>query len=87
VPTIMVVNGSAKEVDVSLGKVTLKLAGTTPDAKALPFGFMVRDLARVSVQYSTLRIDKAELIVETFTIFGDKARMSNYRTVERFKKE
>jgi hypothetical protein len=86
VPTIMVINGAAKEADVSLGKTKLNLAGASPDAKALPFGFTARDL-KVSVQYSTLRVEKAELVVETFTIFSEKAGKSNYRTVERFKKK
>jgi hypothetical protein len=86
VPTIMVINGTAKEADLSLGRTRLNLAGASPDAKALPFGFAARDL-KVSVQYSTMRIEKAELIVETFTIFSEKAGKSSYRTVEKFKKK
>jgi hypothetical protein len=34
-----------------------------------------------------LRIEKEELIVETFTVFGDKSAKSNYRTLERFEKK
>jgi hypothetical protein len=86
VGTIMIVDGVAKEAEVSLAKTKLSLAGDSPDAKALPFGFTTRDLKR-SVQYSTLRIEKEQLIVETFTIFSDQAGKSNYRTVEKFKKK
>jgi hypothetical protein len=86
VPTITVVDGVAKAADLSMGKIKLNLAGSSPDAKALPFGFATRDL-KVSVQHSIMRIEKDELLVETFTIFSDKAKMSNYRTVEKFKKK
>jgi hypothetical protein len=86
VPTIMIVNGTAKEAEVSLGKVNLNLAGASPDAKALPFGFTTRDL-KISVQHSTMRIEKEELVLEAFTIFNKKAGKSNYRTVEKFKKK
>jgi hypothetical protein len=85
-PTVMVVDGIAKEAEVSLGKTRLSLAGDSPDAKALPYGFTTRDL-KVSVQYITLRIEKDQLVVETFTIFSDKAGKSSYRTVEKFKKQ
>jgi hypothetical protein len=86
VPTITIMDGAAKQADLSLGKTALRLAGDSPDAKALPYGFLRRDL-KVSVQYSTLRLEKDELIVETFTIFPSNARQSNYRSLEKFKKK
>jgi len=86
VPTIVIVDGVAKEGDVLLGKTKLSLAGDSPDEKDRPFAFTTRDL-KLSVQYSSLRIEKEELIVETFTIFPDKAEAKNYRTLEKFRKK
>ena len=86
VPTIMIVNGVMKPGEVSLGKTKLNLAGDSPDAKDLPFGFTTRDF-KVTMQHSTLRIENEQLIVETFTIFNEKIAKSNYRTVEKFKKK
>src|SRR5262249_33576625 len=68
IPTVVVVDGAFKESDVSLGKTKLSLAGDSPDSNALPFGFTIRDL-KLSIQYSSLRIEKDVLIVETFTVF------------------
>jgi outer membrane lipoprotein-sorting protein len=84
--TIMIVDGIPKEAEVSLGKANLSLAGDSPDAKTLPFGFMKRDL-KESVQYSILRIEEAQMVVETFTIFPNKVGNPNYRTVEKFERK
>jgi hypothetical protein len=86
VPSIVIVDGAIKEQELSLGMTTLRLAGDSPDEKAMPYGFLTRDL-KISMQYSSLRIEKDELIVETFTIFGPNVKQSNYRTLEKFKKK
>jgi len=86
VATITIVDGAVKERELSLGKTAFRLAGDSPDDKALPYGFLARDL-KISMQYSTLRMEKDELVVETFTIFGPNAKQSNYRSLEKFKKK
>src|SRR5262249_7529205 len=72
--------------EIPWGKTSLALLGGNAGARELPYGFATWD-ARFKVTHLTLRLEKDELVVETFSIFTDKSGRSNYRSVERFKKE
>ena len=73
-------------MELPAGKTNLTFLGDSVESKVLPYGFATRD-AGFAVKYQTLRMEKGELVVETFTIFKDKSGRSNYRSEERFKKK
>jgi hypothetical protein len=77
--------GSGGGAEIPWGKTSLALLGDRVGAANLPYGFATWD-PRFAVIHLTLRMEKDELVVQTFTIFKDNSRRSNYRSVERFKK-
>jgi hypothetical protein len=77
--------GGGGTLEIPWGKTSLALLGDNAGAKDLPYGFATWNPG-FQVKHLTLRIEKHELFVETFSIFKDKSGRSNYRSVERFKK-
>jgi hypothetical protein len=73
--------------EVPMGKVTLSLLGDNVQAKSLPYGFATWD-DKTQTIHMTLRLEKDEVVAETFTILKDKSSGgSNFRTQEKFKKK
>jgi hypothetical protein len=79
-------SGGGGTMEIPWGKTSLALLGDSVASRDLPYGFAVWDPG-FAVYHLTLRMDKDELVVETFVIFKDKSGRSNYRSVERFKKK
>jgi len=65
-------------------KVGLALFGAERGAKSRPYGFATLEFD-LATDHLTLRIEKGELVVETFTIYKLQPDQ-NYRAVARFKK-
>ena len=78
--------GSGGGGEIPWGKTSLALLGDSAGSKDLPYGFASWDPG-FAVTHLTLRLEKDELVVDTFTIFKDKSGRSNYRSVQRFKKK
>lgn len=72
--------------EVSWKKVKLSLLGDDVEATSLPYGFASWDLG-FSDTHRTLRQEENELIVESFSIFKDRSRRSNDRTLQKFRKK
>jgi hypothetical protein len=77
--------GKCQPTDCDWGAVPLNLLGETVSAQELPYGFATWD-QKFKVAHMTLRLEKNDLVVETYDIFTDDSGRSNYRTVSRFKR-
>ena len=67
------------------GETGLALLGDSVASKYLPYGFATWTPG-FAVVHLTLRLEKDELVVETFMLFKDNSGRSDYRSVYRFRK-
>jgi hypothetical protein len=78
--------GACHPTDCDWGSTSLHLLGDTVAARKFPYGFATWDHGFTDV-YFTLRIENDELVIESYDIFKDNSGRSNYRRVDRFRRE
>jgi hypothetical protein len=72
--------------EATMGKVSLSLLGDNVQAKSLSYGFAT--WKGEPTVHLTLRLEKDQVVAETFTIYKDKSSgASNFRRQEKFKKK
>ena len=76
--------GNAPEID--WGPTRLDLLGDNVGAKEFPYGFATWDFG-FKVEQMTLRLEKNDLIFETYSIFKDGSGRSNYRMAGSLKRD
>lgn len=76
--------GGAGEIDQ--GKVTLHRLGDSVNDQEKKYGFASWDHEFADTTL-TLRLEKGELVVESFTVFKDNSGRSNYKSVFKFKRK
>lgn len=77
--------GKCHPTDCDWGKAPLHLLADFGDTE-MKYGLAHWD-AGFSEKHATLRADKGELVVETYTVYKDKSGRSNYRSKYTFKND
>jgi hypothetical protein len=78
--------GACHPSDCDWGSVKLHRLGDTAAAQELPYGFARWDHGFAEA-YLVIRMEKSELVAESYDIFKDDSGRTNYRSVDRFRRE
>jgi hypothetical protein len=78
--------GACKPTDCEWGATKLHLLGDTVSSQTLPYGFAKWDQGFAEVNV-TLDMADDKLVIGMYKIFKDDSGRSNYRRVERFRRE
>lgn len=78
--------GACHPTDCDWGTTSIHLLGESVSDNSFPYGFASWDHGFKSAHF-TLRIEKDELVVESYDIFKDNSGRTNYRRLERFHRE
>jgi hypothetical protein len=78
--------GRAPKIEIPDEERKLHLVGSNVVDKSLTYGFASYD-AGFKEDHTIVHIEKDQLVVETFNIFKDDSKRSNYRTRETFERK